>query len=93
MKTKKVLEFSASWCQPCKVFAKTFEEISKMDEFSDIEFESHDIEESEEIENMVANFGVRSVPTTILLDDEGNVLKRLSGNIPALTLADEIKNA
>ena len=92
MKTKKVIKFSASWCQPCKVYAKTFEKVSQMDEFSGIKFESHDVEESEEIEDMAAKLQIRGVPSTVLFDEDGNVLSRISGNIPAQVLADAIRN-
>ena len=92
MKTKKVIKFSASWCQPCKVYAKTFEKVSQMDEFSGIKFESHDVEESEEIEDMAAKLQIRGVPSTVLFDEDGNVLSRISGNIPAQVLVDAIRN-
>lgn len=92
MKTKKVIKFSASWCQPCKVYAKTFEKVSQMDEFSGIKFESHDVEESEEIEDMAAKLQIRGVPSTVLFDEDGNVLSRISGNVPAQVLADAIRN-
>jgi thioredoxin 1 len=92
MKTKKVIKFSASWCQPCKVYAKTFEKVSQMDEFSGIKFESHDVEESEEIEDMAAKLQIRGVPSTVLFDEDGNVLSRISGNVPAQVLADTIRN-
>ena len=92
MKTKKVIKFSASWCQPCKVYAKTFEKVSQMDEFSGIKFESHDVEESEELEDMAAKLQIRGVPSTVLFDEDGNVLSRISGNVPAQVLADTIRN-
>lgn len=92
MKTKKVIKFSASWCQPCKVYAKTFEKVSQMDEFSEIKFESHDVEESEEIEDMAAKLQIRGVPSTVLFDEDGNVLSRISGNIPAQVLVDAIRD-
>jgi thioredoxin 1 len=92
MKTKKVIKFSASWCQPCKVYAKTFEKVSQMDEFSGIKFESHDVEESEEIEDMAAKLQIRGVPSTVLFDEDGNVLSRISGNIPAQVLVDAIRD-
>ena len=74
------------------MYAKTFEKVSQMDEFSGIKFESHDVEESEEIEDMAAKLQIRGVPSTVLFDEDGNVLSRISGNIPAQVLVDAIRD-
>ena len=36
---KKVIDVFGTWCGPCRAYKPTFEKVSKMDEFSDIEFE------------------------------------------------------
>lgn len=70
----KVIRFTASWCAPCKALAKTLEEVS-----TDIEIEVEDIDD----ENSRANvYGIRSVPTLIMLDDNGQEVKRLIGLKP-----------
>lgn len=67
----KVLKFSASWCQPCKMLAKTLESYK-----GDVQIENIDIDESQEV---AIRFGIRGVPTCILVDDSGKEIKRQSG--------------
>lgn len=69
---KKVLRFTASWCGPCKMLAKTLEEIE-----TKISIEVIDIDEKPELS---LEYGVRSVPTLIMIDNENNVAKRLVGS-------------
>lgn len=70
----KLLKFSADWCGPCKVLEKTL---------GNIEHENIDIELDEEL---TSKYGIRSIPTLVLVDDEGKEMRRLIG---AVTL-DEI---
>ena len=67
----KVLKFSASWCQPCKMLAKTLENYK-----GDVQIENIDIDESQEV---AIRFGIRGVPTCVLVDDSGKEIKRQSG--------------
>ena len=73
---KKVIKLSASWCFPCKMYAKTFEEVSQNEEFKDITFEEIDIEENEDV---TEKYLVRSVPTTVVLDENDRVIHKVSG--------------
>lgn len=73
---KKVIKLSASWCFPCKMYAKTFEEVSQNEEFKDITFEEIDIEENEDV---TEKYLVRSVPTTVVLDEDDRVIHKASG--------------
>ena len=85
---KKVIKFSAGWCMPCRLYKKTFEEVKNSDEFKDIIFEEIDVDEYEEI---AYKYGVRGVPTTIMLDEKDDVLLRLTGNISRSTLEGALK--
>lgn len=67
----KVLKFSASWCQPCKMLAKTLESYK-----GEVPIENIDIDESQEV---AIRFGIRGVPTCVLVDDSGVEIKRQSG--------------
>jgi thioredoxin 1 len=68
---KKIVRFTASWCGPCKMLAKTLEQIE-----TDIPIEVVDIDEQPEL---ATEFGIRGVPTLVMVED--NVAgKRLVGN-------------
>lgn len=88
----KILKFSASWCGPCRVFANTFKKVSEMEKYKDIEFKSIDIEEDEG-ELYVEKYNIRSVPTILLLDEDDNIIYKLSGNIPLDDFVSMINNA
>ena len=66
----RVLRFTASWCQPCKMLAKTLEDID-----SKIPIEVFDIDERQEV---AMQYGIRGVPTLVMLDGDIEV-KRFSG--------------
>lgn len=89
----KCLKLSASWCAPCRFYAPTFHKISEMEEFKDIEFKSLDIEEDEESERLVQKFGVRGVPTTLILNENDELIYKLTGNIKESDLIDAINEA
>lgn len=72
----KVLKFSASWCGPCRSYKPTFEKVSKMDEFTNVEFEELDVEEHED---EAAEYGVRGVPCTVFVNEKGEMVDKLAG--------------
>lgn len=67
---KKILRFTASWCQPCKMLSKNLEELK-----TDIPIEVVDIDVNPE---MAVENRVRSVPTLLMMED-GVEKKRLVG--------------
>lgn len=67
---KKVLRFTASWCQPCKMLARTLEDIK-----TNIPIEVIDIDKNSDL---AIDYGIRSVPTIVMLDENIEV-KRLVG--------------
>ena len=72
----KVLKFSASWCGPCRAYKPTFDKVSKMDEFGDIEFQDLDVDENEDL---AVKYGIRGVPSTIFINNKGEMVDRLAG--------------
>jgi thioredoxin 1 len=69
----KVYKFYAEWCQPCKALSKVIQEAKDK---IDVEIVEFDIDS----EMMTAvNYGIRSVPTMVLVDDEEKEIKRLNG--------------
>lgn len=66
----RVIRFTASWCHPCKQLANLLEEI-----VTPVYIEVIDIDEQSEV---ATEFGIRSVPTMVMLDGNTEV-KRMSG--------------
>jgi thioredoxin 1 len=67
----RLLKFSAEWCQPCKMLAKTLEGINVPYTISNI-----DIDDSP---SLAADYKVRGVPTMVLVDDNDKEVGRLVG--------------
>ena len=86
---KKVIDVFGIWCGPCRAYKPTFEKVSKMDEFSDIEFEELDVDENEEL---AEKYGVRGVPCTLFLNSKGELLDRLAGLQTEQALVDKIRS-
>lgn len=67
-----VLYFTAEWCNPCQRTRPVAEEL-KRDGVVDFVF----VDADSEIE-LIEKFGIKSIPTYILLDD-GREVKRMNG--------------
>ena len=90
---KRILKLSAQWCAPCRFYAETFHKVENKEEFKDIEFKELDIENDDEAEILVQKFGVRNVPTTLILDDKGDLIYKLVGNVKEGDLVEVINDA
>ena len=78
---KNLVIFKASWCQPCKALSKTLSEIEL-----GIPVRSIDIDEDMEA---AKEYAVRGVPTLLLIEDN-QVVKRVSGSLNHKQLLDFI---
>ena len=72
----KVIKFGASWCGPCRAYKPTFEKVSKMDEFGDVDFQELDVET---YEDEATKYGIRGVPSTVFVNNKGEVVDKLVG--------------
>ena len=81
----KLLNFSASWCAPCKMFKPVLKEVT---DTLAISVEWLDIEKNEELTN---KYSIRSVPTTIILDDAGYQIDIIVGTINKHELLSKLK--
>ena len=90
-KIKKIYEFGASWCGPCKAYGPVFKRVSDMEEFTGIEFKQIDVD-SDEGEELSEKFQVRNVPTTLIIGDNEELKFRLVGNIPENDLVKLIRD-
>lgn len=62
----KLLKFSAQWCNPCKMLSSTLATCS-----IPVPIEEIDIDENQEL---TQKYGVRSIPTMILVDDTDEIV-------------------
>lgn len=62
---KLLVQYSASWCMPCKILTPKLERIEN--NYSDVSFVKIDIEQNME---HVTSLGITSVPTVIIYDGE-----------------------
>lgn len=80
---KKVLRFTATWCQPCKALAKIIEDIN-----TTVPIEVIDIDENQEL---AVKYNIRGVPTLVMLDENNKEVKRMMGT-KAKNLLEEFLN-
>ena len=84
IQSKVVIQFSASWCGPCKVLTRTIDENASA---LNIDFYKVDLDENRELSKQ---YKVIAVPTLILFD-EGKEVKRMSGNKSLSQLKDFVE--
>lgn len=78
----KLLQFSTPSCGQCPQQAEILQQVAS--DRANVEFEK--IDATEEVAE-ANKYGVRSVPSTIVLDDDGSVISKFDG----LTQADKIE--
>jgi len=81
----KVLKFYAEWCQPCKMLSQI---IKNAGDKITIPVEDVDIDNNLMLS---VDYKVRSVPTIVLLDDDGKEIKREVGMMNEQKLLDFLK--
>jgi thioredoxin 1 len=86
----KVIKFGASWCGPCRAYKPTFEKVSKMDEFGDVDFQELDVDT---YEDEAMKYGIRGVPSTVFINNKGEVVDKLTGLQTEDALVKKIREA
>lgn len=77
---KELLKFQATWCGPCKMLSN----IMEGEDFG-VPVRAIDIDEHNDL---AIKYGVRGVPTLILVDETGEEIKRRAG----VMMLNEIKD-
>jgi len=78
----KLLKFYAPWCQPCKGLSMVIEGAADK-----IAVPIEDVNIDEDIDTAI-QYGVRSVPTLILVDENGIAVKKNVGALNESQLLD-----
>jgi len=69
---KKILYFSAAWCVPCRTLGPIIQESTR----HGVVYEKIDVDANQDLS---IEYGVRNIPTLILLDENGEVKGRKVG--------------
>jgi len=72
---RKILKFSATWCQPCKMLAKSLEDVELPYALEEIDIDQH--------KEILEKFNVRGVPTMILVEDNDEIARFSGYKTPA----------
>tara|TARA_R110000822_G_scaffold24150_5_gene73842 strand:- start:2497 stop:2745 length:249 start_codon:yes stop_codon:yes gene_type:complete len=81
---KKILYFSAPWCGPCKQFTPIMEQIGQT-----VPVEKINVDEQSDL---AATYGVRNVPTVLILKD-GQVAQKFVGVQPPNLILESYNRA
>ena len=69
----KLLKFSLPTCKPCIVLSKQMEDL----DLSNYEVQEINLHENDETKALGEKYGIKSVPTIVAVDEEGNEIKRI----------------
>ena len=81
----KILKFYADWCMPCRSLTQLMNDNKESIQYS---IEMVDIDDQT---STAQHYGVRGVPTLILVDDNNAEVRRISGMLSTKQLLEFVK--
>lgn len=81
---KKILLFSAEWCGPCKTYKPALLEFCN-EKGINVEVVDVDIDSTR-----TAQYVIRTIPTTIILDENNNLVDRFVGSQPISVISSKL---
>lgn len=82
-----MLDFWATWCGPCRKIGPVVQELADQYE-GQVVVGKVNIEE--DADDLVAEFGIRNIPTVLFMKD-GKVVDKVVGAAPKSTLEEKLK--
>lgn len=79
----KLLQFKAEWCNPCKLQTKEFES-------NKLNVELNAINVDDDPDDLTNQYKVRSIPTMVLINDNGEEINRWSNFTKVSTINEFI---
>jgi len=76
----KIIRFTSTWCQPCKILAPIFGELQN--EVSDVMFETIDVDYNKD---KASQYSVSGIPT-VIIEKDGQIVNRFSGVKPKMAI-------
>ena len=73
MAAKKLIKFYASWCGPCKIYAKTWDKV--VPTYQD-QLDIINVDIDKDTSGSSAKYKIATVPTTVLVREDGSVIKK-----------------
>ncbi len=86
---KIVFKFWAPWCSPCVKYGPVFKDFVEQDN-SNVVFAEINIDEDES-GFFIKKFDIKSIPITILVDSDMNILNRSNGVLNSEDLKEFVK--
>lgn len=81
-----VIDFSATWCGPCRIFAPTFHEVAT-EMGKKVDFYKVDVDKSPQL---ARKYNVRAVPTIIIYNPKTKNSERIEGVTSKADLVENI---
>ena len=82
----KIVDFWATWCGPCKMVLPIIDELK--DEYKDkVEVHKFDVDDNA---SLAGEFGIMSVPTVLLVNENGEIVETLTGFNPKQVYVDKL---